>query len=154
MIQYWVTSWPSVKNFLVKERHWFWYRIDILENANETELSNARTAAEKHENDLLPRLGYTEQKPEWVLLYEHIKRGQITPEDIKHMHRIDLEYIAGMSSSPPELKEDEAAKLRENVARASAELQRRNTVRTGLISAVVGAIIGAIATIASGLLKS
>lgn len=140
----------SIRQLFTKERRWFWYRIDLGANVSKSELGKAKTAAVGHKDGVLPNLRYTEQNPEWVLLYSHIQAGQIRPEDIRHMHRSDLEYLAGMNDGPPGLGPIEAAKLCENVARASAELQRRNEIRIGVIGSVVGAIIGAAATILSG----
>ena len=143
-------SFASIRQFFTKERPWFWYRIDLRAKVNKSELDKAKSAASGHKNGVLPNLRYTEQNPEWVLLYSHIQKGQIRPEDIRHMRRVDLEYLAGMNDRPPGLGLMEAAKLRENVARSSAELQRRNEMRIGAIGSVVGAIIGAVATILSG----
>jgi hypothetical protein len=129
-----------------KEKYWPWYRINILEGVNPAELDKAKGAASDHKDGALPKLRYTEQNPAWALLYGHIKTGQIRPEDIRHMRRVDLEYLSGMSSDPPGLTQAEAAKLRENVARATGELNRRNLWRVSIVSALVGAIIGALAT--------
>ena len=137
-----------------KQKHMPWYRIELTRGVEESVVNEANNDAGTHGSGILPSLRYTESRPEWVLLYKHVKIGQIQPEDIRYMYRIDLEYIAGMTSTPPDLTETESAKLRENVARASVELQRRNTVRTALISALVGALIGAVATIATGIIKN
>lgn len=63
------------------------------------------------------------------------------------MYRADLEYLAGMNDTPPGLTDSESAKLRENVARASRELSRRDLWRTSVLSALIGALTGVGATI-------
>jgi hypothetical protein len=140
----------SVIDIFTKKRQWPWYRIDLITGVKKSNLKDAKKAASAHKDGVLPSLRYTEQNPEWALLYSHIKTGQIRPEDIRHMRRVDLEYLAGMNDSPPGLTEAESAKLRENVTRASIELHRRNEVRVGII----GAVIGVVATLLVGFLKN
>ena len=135
-------SRQDAAEILTKKRDWFWQRIDLSANVKKADLDNATKAAKGHKDGVLPALRYTEQNPEWALLYSHIKTGQIRPEDIRLMRRVDLEYLAGMNSSPPGLKESEAAKLRENVTRASRELHRRNEIRVGVIGAGATILVG------------
>jgi hypothetical protein len=143
-------SWRSVREFLSKQRTWPW-QIDLLKNVDPDKLKDAQAAVSNHEHpDSLPSLRYTEHNPAWVLLYKEIKTSQIHPSTLKRMRRIDLEYLAGMNDSPPDLSDKESAKLRENVARATHELNRRNQLWAGLIGAIVGAVIGAAAILLAG----
>lgn len=95
-------------------------------------------------------LPFTEGEPRWVLLYDHIRIGQIDPRKMRRMCRDDLEFLAGMTQPHPILLQsdqgmDQAAKLLGNVARANHVLARRNALRVGLAGAVVGAIVATVA---------
>jgi len=87
---------------------------------------------------VIPSLLYTEANREWIALYRHCERGQISPKILRRMKNIDLEYLAGAptpaelyrlhgyeSGTHPESAELIASKLQANVTRATRELQRR-----------------------------
>lgn len=137
----------KIVDILFKQRRTFWYRINIVDGVSDRVLASARKAAAAHKSGTISNLRYTENKPEWVLLYEHIKNGQIHPDDMKHMRKADLEYLSGMSTNPPGLDILQSAKLQENVARAVSELNRRNSAKIAVTAALIGAGIGALATL-------
>jgi hypothetical protein len=107
---------------------------------------------------------------EWALLYRHIQFGQIEPNVLRKMRRVDLEYLAGHPAMHPELLDppppptsesddapaeaEESAvvwraeqrgrgmKIIENVARASRELERRTQWRVAVFTTSVAAAAG------------
>ena len=122
-----------------------WPRLNLanlIEQVQPDRVDWARAEATKHEAPIYPGLPYTESQYEWVLLYEHIQRGQIHPNTLKRMRRVDLEYLAGHPMphpglvDPTGLSDDQlehargrAMKIVENVARATRELDRRSNWR-------------------------
>jgi len=143
-------------------------RISISSGVTNHDLLQAKKAAKAHRNGKLSKLPFTESNYEWVLLYEHAQKGQITPEAMRDMKRIDLYYLAGMTFPHPELlqpktedeqkfkfltsteeKWDRITKLQGNAARANIELKRRNflwssflTIFAALIGGYIGAVLG------------
>lgn len=129
---------------------------DVAEGDAETHgtVAWAKAAAGRHAPPVIPGLAYTESNHRWVLLYEHVQRGQIDPRVLRRMHRDDLEYLAGHPSPHPELLEavgtpeqvadarGRAMKIVENIARASRELDRRATRRAYVWSAGIAAAVG------------
>jgi hypothetical protein len=124
---------------------------DALASCTETEIPT------------LPALPYTEGNPEWTMLYNHIRIGQIRPERIRRMRRVDLEFIAanvgrpiGPTPNPYAVgpgvdriferqrgdMEASEMKLAGNVARAARELQRRDTFRSSFLVGAAGALLG------------
>lgn len=157
--------------FLVVLLVWFWVRDpfslwDITQDVSEEELNNAEEAARASAAKILPKLDYTEKNVKWILLYNHARAGQINPSLLRHMRRVDLEYLAGMDFPHPDLTEpqrkdetDKAAKARHaqvtklqgNVSRAKAELHLRNlwgttfvTVSAVLSAGLLGAILASL----------
>ena len=141
----------------------FWY-VDLLKGTDPAEYHEAVKSANDRKHEILPALPFTEKNAAWVLLYDHARRGQIDPSVMKHMHKKDLLFLAGMSFPHPDLtmaKEKEetepSAKLRHeaatkligNATRAKMELDRRSKIRTTIITAsaaLLGAILGAVLT--------
>jgi len=148
--------------------HWIlercWWQ-DILEGLDNTDqiVINAKKGANESNKKILPALDFTENEYRWTLLYDHIREGQITPKNLHHMRRIDLEFLAGMYFSHPDLLEpqrkgeskkiadkrhEQLTKVLGNAIRAKAELQKRNllwatgiTASVALVSAIVGALL-------------
>ncbi len=112
----------------------------------------------------LPVFSFTESKPEWVLLYNIARQGQITPRILKNMRRSDLYYLAGHTFPHPaltqpkvtrddkpglpvwywddsEIRWDQVTKLQGNASRAKMELERRNHFWTGSV-AMIAALLG------------
>jgi hypothetical protein len=134
------------------------------------EVSKAKAAADSHPAPVYPQLSYTEGHYEWALLYRHSQFGQIDPEILRKMRRVDLEYMAGHPAMHPELldppplpranehdapAEAEIAraawraeqrgrgmKIIENVARASRELERRTRWHVAIIGTSIAAAAG------------
>ncbi len=134
----------------------YWWNIDILKNvdrASRDYLDSVSTAGES-DHGILPALKTTEAVSHWALLYQHAQLAQIHPDSIKHMKRVDLEYLAGMIYPHPDLAEEghgKITKLMGNVNRAKTELDNRNIWRTTILTAgaaIGGAILGAL--LASG----
>lgn len=130
-------------------RPWEWGKVELrhlLEGVAAERVDEATRAAKGHEPPpVIPGLDYTEQNPEWVLLYDHSKRGQISPRHLRRMRDIDLEYLAGASQTHPELPPDEAAKVLGNIARATRELNRRYACRTAVVVTLLAAVLSAAA---------
>ena len=132
-------------------------RIDLhalLADVSAEEREGATEAARARDAEVYRQLTYTEGRPEWVLLYEHIQRGQIDPNLIRRMATADLRYVAGHSQMHPELlnskgtaeevrrAQGRAMKAVENGARASWELQRRAMKNAYLWTTAVAASLG------------
>jgi hypothetical protein len=66
-------------------------RIDIAKGIDPKELAEAETAFAAPPR--LPELPNTEANPEWFLLYEHVREGQISPEQLRRMRNRDLERL-------------------------------------------------------------
>ena len=66
-------------------------------------IKKAKNSAEKHPIGIIKNLPFTESHYEWVILYEHIRKGQITPWAMRNMRRKDLYFIAGLSFPHPAL---------------------------------------------------
>lgn len=108
----------------------------------------AETGAAKHDEGYLD-IPFIEKDPEATLIYDHIRKGQITPEYIRKMKSDDLIYIAGHTEPNPEMKADELTRVRANAVRAQQEIERRNRSRNLRITAAVAfvaAFLGATAT--------
>ena len=119
-------------------------RAPRAQDDEEGAVHNARTAAADHQpKPLYPRLDFTEQRYERTLLYNHCRRGQISPRHLRRMHDVDLEYLAG--SAHPTMNPDEASKLIPNITRATHALQRRYALRATFAVTVVAAAIGGLA---------
>ncbi len=126
----WPWPWGSRKYGLNK----------LLREVDADEVEAAKSESEKHPSGqhasgeptslVYKKLTYTEQNYLWVLLYRHMRRGQISPDHLRRMRDVDLEYIAG--SIHLDLDKDVEAKLQGNIARATRELSRRYAVRTGM----------------------
>jgi hypothetical protein len=152
-------STPAIKSWVLQRKlsvMWPW-RIDILEGVNPagSAFRSARAAAATSETPLLPALGFTEAEPRWVLLYDHIRTGQIHPSKLRRMPRGDLEFIVAHRPGPvPDdgstdlaRQRREAAvkanqKLMGNVARAEVVLRRRDVTQSSLWAAFIGAAVG------------
>jgi hypothetical protein len=114
----------------------------------------AKSMAERHAAPVIPGLRYTETNYRWILLYEHVQRGQIDPRILRRMRRDDLEYLAGHPSPHPALLEavgtpeqvadarGRAMKIVENITRATRELERRAARRAYAWSAGIAAAVG------------
>jgi hypothetical protein len=138
-----------------------WQRIDITSDVDKNELEQAKKDASSSKAPILKSLPFTESKYQWVLLYNHARRGQIDPSVLRQMKRSDLEYLGGMDFPHPDLTEPqrpkerleeaearhaEVTKLLGNVSRAKTELNRRNLWNTTAITAVavlLSAVLGA-----------
>lgn len=108
----------------------------------------AEKGAADHDEGYLD-IPFTEKNPEATLLYDHIRKGQITPEFIRKIKTDDLIYIAGHTEPNSELKADELARVRANAIRAQQEINRRNRrkdVWTTAMVAFIAAFMGAMAT--------
>lgn len=133
-----------------------WRRLHLshlIADVPERVVEDARAAAASAQEAVYPALLYTETNVEWVLLYEHIGRGQIRPDVLRRMRRSDLEYLAGHPAPHPDLVDPppeadragargRAMKIVENIARASRELDRRYAVRNVWITTAVAATFG------------
>lgn len=137
-----------------------WKKVDILQSIDKDSevYKRALKDAEKHTSGNL-NIPFTEARVEWVLLYDHARSGQITPEAMRRMKRRDLYYLAGMTFPHPafmqpkkegvlalmddsNLRWDAVTKLQGNVARAKNELERRKFIWTSML-AIVAAFLGA-----------
>jgi hypothetical protein len=72
-----------------------WSRIKIEDEVSKEELDNAKKKAKKHSKGKIKSLPFTESIPEWVILYDHARMGQIDPDVMKLMRRRDLKFLAG-----------------------------------------------------------
>lgn len=142
-----------------------WSKINISKGISKKVLSAAKASSGAHTLGELHELPFTESNPEWVLLYNHARTGQIHPRTMKYMKRKDLYFLAGHSFPHPaftqpkskneemltthlvvtrtEKKWDEVTKLQGNAARAKMELERRNFVWASA-SAVIAALAGGV----------
>lgn len=114
----------------------------------------AKEMAKRNAPPVFPALTYTETNYQWILLYEHVQRGQIDPRVLRRMKTGDLEYLAGHPSPHPDLIEavgtpeqradarGRAIKIVENITRATRELQRRSARRAYLWSTAIAAGVG------------
>jgi hypothetical protein len=129
------------------------YLSHLIADVPQDAVEDARAVAAGAQDAVYPGLPFTETNFEWVLLYEHIGRGQIRPEVLRLMRRADLQYLAGHPAPHPDLIDpppgaDRAAargramKIVENIARASRELDRRDALRNVWISTAVAATFG------------
>lgn len=147
-------------------------RIRLTDGVESDLLKQAIESAVAHQKGHLPALSFTESNPEWVLLYDHARKGQIDPPTMKFMKRVDLYFLAGLSFPHPKLAEprsgnnnkneprglispfswalddaeerwEQLTKLQGNAARAKYELERRNFVWTSAL-VVLAALTGAI----------
>lgn len=139
----------------------FWWNINILNDVSTKKYQEAEKAAGVSNPGILPSLKTTESEPRWALLYEHAQMAQISPETMRHMKRVDLEYLAGMAFPHPDLAEpqrtdedkkdaekrhEKITKLMGNVTRATIELDKRTAWRTTFFTAggvILGGILGA-----------
>jgi hypothetical protein len=134
-------------------------RLEELVTAAPTDqIEQAKEAARSQRKEVYPALHYTEREYLWVLLYEHIQRGQIHPDVLRRMRTCDLEYIAGHPLPHPDLipahegdspeetsaRRGRAMKIVENVTRATRELERRSTARGYFTAGLIGAAAGGI----------
>lgn len=127
------------------------YYINIgkeLKKINPEKLNEAQESAKNSKKgDLSEILPYTENNPNWTLLYNHIRKGQIDPRKMSRMRREDLDYLAGMENPHLDLSKDELAKLNGNVSRAKQEINNRNlcwTMFFTVSAAIIGAYIGGV----------
>ena len=130
-------------------------KIDITVGVDKKSLRLAKNAAKNHRKGSLKKLPFTESNPSWVLLYNHARLGQITPETMRKMRKQDLYFLVGMTFPHPDLQEgdsesrEQLTKLQGNVERARVELKRRDFFWTSFFvvcAAFGGAILsGAIA---------
>lgn len=114
----------------------------------------AKAMAKQNSAPVIPGLTYTETNYQWILLYEHVQRGQIDPRVLRRMRTDDLEYLAGHPSPHPDLLEavgtpeqkadarGRAIKIVENITRATRELERRSARRAYLWSTAIAAGVG------------
>lgn len=108
-------------------------------------------SAKKSLRGVLPGLRSTESNLHWTLLYDHARAAQIKPLVMHRMRRSDLEFLAGMSLSHPELSAPKAkweskksagnryeqqTKLQGNAIRAQGILTFRNIIWAGMLAAV------------------
>jgi hypothetical protein len=102
----------------------------------------------------IPRLPYTENRIEWIILHEHCVRGQMDPSTLRRLRDIDLEYLAAVphpdwyrletqsvSAEEKQRVELQISKLQANMTRATRELQRRYTIRIGAAIAVLSLVV-------------
>lgn len=148
------------------------WKISITEGVAQDVMDGASIAAIEHPKGEMPLLPFTESNPEWTLLYNHARMGQITPQTMRRMKRNDLSYLAGMTFPHPKLMQpatakedptksnifvfddsdvrwDQVTKLQGNAARAKNELVRRKffwtsffTVLAALAGGFIGAVVG------------
>ena len=140
-----------------------WWWIDFTKGVDRSVIQEAKQASAKSKAGALsPNLPFTEGNFKNVLLYDHIRKGQIDPMAMRRMKREYLNYIAGMDFPHPDLSEprknDEhykdaevrhgtLAKIQGNVSRAKYELLQRNLFWTTLITtiaALVGGMLGSL----------
>ena len=152
--------WLTYERAFPKRWPWPWgsrkYRLDkLVDEVAEPGRKRADEAAASHHSRghkckkhpdgvstslVYPTLTFTEQNPQWTLLYDHMRRGQIDPDHLRRMRNLDLEYIAA-GYFHEDLCKDEKAKLSGNMARATRELQRRLAVRTGMGVVILAALL-------------
>lgn len=136
-----------------------WWWKDFLKDVDPAEIDRAKQAASKSDRGILSKtLPFSEENFRYVLLYDHLRRGQITPRAMWRMKREDLDYIAGMDFPHPDLsgpiKKDEhiadvgvrhgvLTKLQGNVSRAKYELSKLNLIWATLLTALA-AVFGSI----------
>jgi hypothetical protein len=109
------------------------------------DIESAKKDADKHPLGAIKSLPFTESNYEWVLLYKHIRVGQITPWAMRNMRRKDLYYLAGLTFPHPALAQpddpkyvmfqigeresvrwEQLTKIQGNAIRAQVELRYRN----------------------------
>jgi len=130
---------------------WFPYpRIKPWKDVDQAVLDQRLQDAQNHNppaERYLPNLPHTEADRDWQLLYYHCLEGQIRPELMWRMRRIDLGYLAGHVRQPEQLLTKlEAGKLMANAARAQYELERRDRIWSTGVAAFMGGIVVALVT--------
>lgn len=130
-------------------RMWFPYpRIKPWDGVSEEVLDQRAKDAENHNppsERYLVSLPHTESDRDWQLLYFHCIEGQIRPEHMWRMRRIDLGYLAGHAREPAQLLTPlAAAKLMANAARAQYELERRDRIWSTGVAAFMGGLVVAL----------
>ncbi len=81
----------------------YWRRIRIPDGLSSEVINDAKEAAKNHPKGVIAKMPYTEKDYEWVILYDHIRSGQITPWAMRNMRRKDLYFLAGLSFPHPAL---------------------------------------------------
>lgn len=144
----------------------YWRKIRVTDGLGPKApiLKEAIVAAENNKQPSLPAFAFTESLPEWVLLYNLVREGQISPKILKNMRRADLYYIAGhtfphpaltrpkdkeeftmykawLVQDDPEQRWDQVTKIQGNAARAKMELERRNFIWASIFT-VLAALLG------------
>lgn len=125
-----------------------WWWIDFAAVADTADVNRAKTSAGGSKQGLLSKtLPFTEENYKFVLLYDHMRVGQISPKSMRRLQRKYLDYMAGMDFPHPDLQKDNTealTKLQGNVSRARYELSKRNLIWATLFTAIV-ACLGAMA---------
>lgn len=124
---------------------------DRLRNTPEAKkhMSGILESASNHDEGYLD-IPFIEKGVGANLIYDHIRKGQITPEYIRLINTDDLIYIAGHTEPNSTLDPDEMARVKANAIRAKQEIDRRSRKKQLIVTAIVAftaAILGAAATI-------
>lgn len=124
---------------------------DRLRNTPEAKkyMEETLESALKHDEGNLD-IPFIEKDVAANLIYDHIRKGQITPEYVRLMKMDDLIYIAAHTDPNSTLGPDQMARVKANAIRAKQEIDRRNRKKQLIVTAIVAslaAILGAAATI-------
>lgn len=136
-------------------RRWSVGRIRLerlVKDVSADERKDAERMASAHGAPVIPGLGFTEARVEWILLRRHATRGQIDPRALRRMRTRDLEYLAGLQLMNPLEAVDQdrtlqEIKVLENGTRATRELAKRATWRATVTGATLGSAVGALVAI-------
>lgn len=100
-------------------------------------MKNAAVKDAAQHNEGYLDIPFIEKYPGATLLYDHIRKGQITPEYIRKLKTDDLIYIAGHTEPNSELKPDDMSRVKANAIRAQQEIERRSRTKSLLITAII-----------------
>lgn len=139
----------------------YWRRIRISNGLPLKDIKSAKESADAHRSGIIKNLPFTESNYEWVLLYNHIGVGQITPWAMRNMRRKDLYYLAGLTFPHPALAQpdnpkyqawslrapesqrwEQLTKIQGNAIRAQEEIKFRNFF-WATVFVVLAALLGA-----------
>lgn len=149
----------------------YWKKIRLTDGLSKdsSTYKKAEENASNHPSPTLSNFRFTESHPEWVLLYNLARAGQITPTVMKNMRRADLYFLAGHTFPHPALTQpkdekeaspyfwsiegtaqerwSQATKLQGNAVRAKNELERRNFIwasALAILAALGGGIVSGV----------